>query len=120
MTKKENGKSTISIFCDYCAWGLWLDGAAIDADYLKEDLDFPEEFVDRIREPIERWQNMYEGFNLYTSEEESNEVYASSHFKEFEELGLEIADLFRELNPKIRDKYNFEYLDERTSKRLPI
>ncbi len=117
---KEKEKHTITLMADYCADGLWYDGEAIDADYLKEDLDFPKKFIDKIKGLIERWQNMYEGYNLYTSGEETQKIYDSDDFKEFEKLGLEIFGIFRELDQDIKDKFNFEYFDERTSERIQL
>ncbi len=110
----ENDKIVITIMADYCADGLWENGAAIDADYLTEDLNFSQEFVDSVRGPLEKWQNMYEGYNLYTSKEESQKVYDSEDFKEFEKLGEQIFDIFLALN---QDEYIIEYFDERTLER---
>ncbi len=112
MPKPE--KTVITIMADYAAFGLWENGAAIDADYLTEDLNFLKEFVDSIRGPLEKWQNMYEDFDLYTSREESQKVYDSDDFKTFEKLGKWI---FKEFLALDQDDYIIEYFDERTSER---
>ncbi len=110
----KDDKTVITIMSDYCADGLWLNGAAIYPDYLHEDLNFSKEFIDKIRDRIETWQNMYEGYNLYTSRAESQKVYDSADFEEFERLGEEIYKEFLDLD---QDEYIIEYFDERTSER---
>ena len=112
---READKPVITVMCDYCAWGLWLNGSAIDTDYLKEELDFDPVFVDKMGPIILRWQTMYEDFNFYQSEQETKKSLNSPDFKEFEKLGLEI---FKEFLALDQDKYIIEYFDERTSKRI--
>ncbi len=114
MKEKEEEKIVITIMADYCADGLWLNGGAIYPDYLSEELNFSEEFVERIREPIEQWQGLYEGFNFYTSEEISDNYYETDGFKTFEKLGRLIYQEFLDLD---QDEYIIEYFDERTSER---
>ncbi len=110
----KEDKIVITIMSDYCADGLWENGAAIYPEYLYEELNFPKEFVDRVQEPLEEWQNMYEGFNLYSSKEEAQKVYDSLEFETFEKLGNLIFDEFLSLD---QDEYIIEYFDERTSTR---
>ncbi len=105
-------KPVISIFCDHTADGLWLDGAAIDTDYLKNKTDFPAEFIERVEEPLIIWQKIYEGDSFYTLGEGMN--YNSARFKTFEKLGELIFEEFLGLD---QDEFIIEYLDERTSLR---
>lgn len=112
--KDKNKEPIITVMCDYCADGLWLNGGAIDADYLVSDLDFNEEDISEIRGLIDIWQQMYETFDLYSSKEAMNEVYSSNDFLLFSKLGEHIYYLFKQID---QDKYIIEYFDEKTSKR---
>ncbi len=107
-------KPVITIMTDYSAWGLWINGAATDIDDLGQEANFPKEFIEKMRPALERWQNEYEEFNLYTSQEESDKVYASDEFYRFEELGRWIYNQFKDLD---QDDYIIEYFDERLAER---
>ncbi len=116
MEEKEKEK-VISIFCDYCADGLWLNGAAIDATYLEDDLNWDKEFVARITPMLDKWQEMYEGFNFYSSLKMSQIIYKSPKFKEFEKLGLEIYEEMKAYEQDPNNYHIIEYLDEKTGER---
>jgi hypothetical protein len=108
---------TITLMCDYCAFGLWWNGAAIDSDYLIENLNLSKNKMKPIAKKIEKWQDMYENFNFYESKEVSKKVHRSKDFLKFERLGYEIAFELVKILPK---KVEFEFFDERTSKRYII
>ncbi len=119
--KDKKDKIVICLMCDYSAFGLWLNGGAIDCDYLIEDLDFDRDFVESVRKDIESWQEIYESFIFYASEQERDEAYDGGRFIIFERLGQKILKAFVAFfneNPEYKDKYIIEYFDERTSKRI--
>ncbi len=115
MKKKEK---VITVMCDYCADGLWLNSGAIDATYLEDDLNWDKEFVAKITPMLDKWQDQYEEFNLYTSAKTSEMIYKSRKFKEFEELGLEIYEEMKAYKQDPDNYHIIEYFDERTSERI--
>ncbi len=113
-------KKIITVMCDYCADGLWLNGGAIDLDYLLETGDFEKEGLESLRKDITNWQEMYERFNLYSNPEETLSVYKSSSFIEFEKLGRDIFRRLDSLNNSSGNKYTIVYFNEKNSKRYKL
>jgi hypothetical protein len=120
MSKKKKDKrpDVITVMCDYCADGLWFNGSAIDAEMLYTDFGFEKKDLKKFTKRIEKWQDMYEGFNLYTSKEDSDEEYTTKEFKEFAKLGKKIFRHLKEINLKRQLNYIIEYYDEETGKRF--
>jgi len=107
----------ITIMCDYCADGLWRNGAAIDIDMLQEEFNLSDKDTERLREKIDSWQEMYEQFDFWSAEVNPKETYKTDEFREFERLGTEIAKEVREVLPEDTPVI---YFDEMSAKRYIV
>jgi len=107
----------ITIMADYCADGLWRNGAAIDTDILKEEFNIPDNIADHLEKKIAKWQEMYEQFDFWSEKANSEETYKTDEFREFERLGTEIAKEVRKILP---EDIPVIYFDEITGKRYIV
>jgi quinol monooxygenase YgiN len=85
--------------CDYCADGLWENGAAINVEILAEDLNLKYEELIDLESDIEDWQNIYEGFDFWSDRADAAKTYETPEFKKFLELGERIAFDVRKIVP---------------------
>ncbi len=102
-------KKCITVMCDYCADGLWEDGAAIDADILAEDFEIPKEIMEPIAKRLSDWQAMYENFDFWSAEADYEKIRSTPEFREFTKLGTELAREIRDILP---DNIDVIYYDE--------
>ena len=109
----------LTVMCDYTADCLWVDGAAVDWNYLIDEYNFPKDFK-IIGIEVDRWQKMYENFNFWDPDKNPDQIYTTKEYHLFEELGYKI---FRAV-VKFVEIYNLpfevEYFDEKTSKRFSL
>lgn len=105
----------ISVFCDYSADGLWVNGASDDLRGLCEDLKLPYDEVLGAR--IFEWQMVYEKFDFWSASADSNAVYGSDLYKNWEMEGRLIAIEIRKIIPL---GIEVEYMDERTGIRSTV
>ena len=105
----------LTIMSDYSAWGLWENNQAIDYDYLIQK-GFPNNY--KLKLKLIDWQNMYEDFNFYTSEEITQKTYKTKEFKEFMKIGQEIFEEIGQIVKKYNLPFEVEYFNEETSERI--
>lgn len=118
MNKINKNENTIIVMCDYCADGLWLArGGAIDAKYLFEELTFNEQEVLLVEPLITQWQEMYENFDFYSAESNTDEIYAAKEYNIFKRLGRVIAISIKIIAPP---EYTIEFFEEHTTNRFII
>jgi len=92
-----------------CADGLWISGAATDAEDIAATFGVPWEKMEPIATQIDVWQGMYENFDFWSNESDLKSIKESPEFKEFLKLGERIATQIREILP---DKVEVIYFDE--------
>ena len=111
----------IKVMCDYCADGLWLNGAAVSAEIIPEleELEYlsippaPESLIHKISE----WQELYEGFEFYDFRVDDKEIVSRPEYKKFLEMGPIITKEVRQwLPPEIEVVYFNE--EEATFERI--
>ena len=91
----------ITVMCDYCADGLWVEGAASDLKSIMKDLEIPfDTKAKSLSDSLKKWQETYENFNFWSPIVNYDEIYSSEEFKEFLIEGEEIAYKVREIIPK--------------------
>jgi hypothetical protein len=112
----SNKKQTITIMCDYSADGLWLDGSAIDYDYLVTEGILLKSDTE-LRNRIYDWQMTYESFDFYSGQISNKSIQSSQKYKDWVITGREIAVELRKVIP---NKYNVEYFDEDTGRRFNV
>jgi len=114
--KIKNYKKVVSVFCDYCATGIWIDGSSASFECL-EEIGFDHLKTQHVFPDLERYQELYEGFDFYSNKADYAKIYASDDFKEYKELGLKIFTELDKVSP-----YNVlvEHLDEKTGERFII
>jgi len=102
--KTISPKIEITIMCDYCADGLWLNGGAISINHLPKNVRF-------LEKRILDWQYKYEFFYNF------NNLRTSKKFKKHVKEGYDIACILRNILPS---RYKVIYFDERNAKRYTI
>jgi hypothetical protein len=90
----------ITVMCDYCADGLWENGAAINVEILAEDLGLNYEDLLDLESDIDDWQAMYEDFDFWSDRASPEKTYSTPEFKRFLELGEKIAYEVRKIVPE--------------------
>jgi len=106
---------TISVFCDYAADGLWVDGASDDLEGLCKDINIPFDPILNIR--IRAWQDQYEEWDFFSGKVSYDTIYATPEFKAWNAEGLKIAKVIRDIVP---GEIEVEYLDEKTGQRTKL
>jgi len=107
---------TLTIMCDYSADGLWVDGSATSYELLIEEYNFPE--YKELQDKITNWQEMYETFNFYTSEEISKTEMDKEEFTEFMDTGASIFLIIKSIVKEHNLPFEVEYFNEETNERL--
>jgi hypothetical protein len=91
----------ITVMCDYCADGLWVEGAASDLESILKELEIPfDAKAESLSDSLKKWQETYENFDFWSPMANYSEVYSSDEFKDFLNEGEEIAYKVREIIPK--------------------
>jgi hypothetical protein len=104
--KKNNNFIKIKIMSDYSADGLWKDEIAIDINDLPQNLLY-------LKNRIDKWQYLFESFNLYNKEKIELKIFENSIlFKNWITEGLKIAI---KINNSLGYKYNVYYFIEDTT-----
>jgi len=99
----------IKVMCDYCADGLWRNGYAIDAGMLAEEFNIPDEVIKPLAKEIEEWQELYEGFEFYDPNVDTQVIMQRPEYFKFREMGPHIAEKIRKLLPDdVRVIYFYE------------
>ena len=99
------------------AAGLWENGYAVDYEYLITK-SFPED--KKLRKQLEKWQDIYEDFNFYTSKEITKKEQKSKKFKKFMKLGEKIFRKIDMYNRELKLGYNVEYFNEKNYNRYRL
>lgn len=85
-------KPRLSIFCDYCATGVWLDGVCVDPI---EDVGLSQDVADRLR----AWQLVYDLSDPLDEKDGWEERWGDWHDREGERIRAivwaEVGDRFR-------------------------
>ncbi|MBT5490946.1 hypothetical protein HOK00_01170 [bacterium] len=107
---KTNTKLTI--MCDYCADGLWLDGYAITIKDLPQKVHF-------LEDKINKWQQQFEILMkpFLRDDNFKEKFYQQTQMKKFIKEGYKISKLLRK---KLPGRYVVEYFNELDSKRILI
>ena len=105
----QNQIKEVSVFCDYTADGLWINGIAADLNDLLLDLDVFIDDFDELNQALNKWQTLYESFELFRPDRDLEKIKASDDYKTFEKLGVKIAKRIREIVP---DDIPVYYWDE--------
>jgi hypothetical protein len=99
----------VSVFCDYAADGLWVNGIAADLNDLLLDLDVFIDDFDELNQALNKWQTLYESFELFRPDRDLEKIKTSDDYKTFEKLGVKIVKRIREIVP---DDIPVYYWDE--------
>jgi hypothetical protein len=97
----------ISVYCDYAADGIWVNGCASDIKMLVRDLNLDVDVSD-LYDEFYNWQLQFESFNLYDPALDIDAFEKTEKFQEFEKKGKELAFKVRKLVPEKYPVYYFE------------
>jgi hypothetical protein len=101
LNKGDRPINEITVMCDYSADGIWINGVAADLEIIAEDLDM--EYDDKLKQlqkKLDDWQYRYEQFDFWSDRADTKKIYATPEFKQFLQIGEEIAYEIRELMPE--------------------
>jgi hypothetical protein len=100
-------KISITIMCDYCADGIWINGAATVVEDIYN--------LKSLSKRFENWQEEYESFNLFNKNRIQTKVFEKSNrFKRFVKEGANLTILVRKRLP---GRYKVVYFNEKNNKR---
>jgi hypothetical protein len=111
----------LKVMCDYAAHGLWLDGRAIDYEYLIKKNIIKENYG--LKEQLKIWQQIFEKMNLWSvAADELKENIDSIELVIFNQIGEAIAQLVADLVylNNNSDKYKVVYFDEFTHLKMLV
>ena len=112
FTREFIENNRVTVMCDYHCDGLWIDDGPVNIKMVAEAYDIPLEGVVKLAYKIDNWQKLYELLDL-NSEKIIQETYSTKDFKNFIDMGKEIAVELRDILPSDVDVH---YVDEETSK----
>ena len=92
--------------CDYCANGVWIDGASTDWEDVCEEFNI--DHNPNIEQELDDWQNQYENMMLLDDNLNTKEL---KELKEFNEKGF---SLFVKIKEALKGKnIKIEYFNEK-------
>ena len=110
VKKQSEYNNILSVFADYAATGIWIDGACADYDELS-NLGFDDDICQAVIPMLEQYQNLYESFDFWSEDADYEKTYKLPAYKEYIRLG---EDIFKILSNNSPEQIMVEYLDERT------
>jgi len=125
MNTEKDKINSITIMCDYCADGLWVNGTATNLNDLILELGLNNNtaernaFLNELGADIDIWQLQYEDFDFWSSQA-TNAVYDTQKFKDFISFGFDIFKRMHHLIQKNHPEILVEFFDESDSHRYII